>query len=422
MSMTLTEKIIARAAGMAAVKAGAEVFARPDHAFAYDFPGINDKLYEALVQTGGEEKSLPPDQRVMFIDHLTTRSSRRIDAVHDETRSAAKKYGFTLHEDLGIGHQVMLELGYVLPGNLLVHFDSHVATAGAHGALGLGISNNYVTVWVNGGWNMRVPASVKVTLTGAMEARIDARDLLHHMVRTAPIDQAIGAVLELGGPGLASIPVGMRQSFCGMSVFTGAATAICLPDDAATDDLRRRFKRDDIQPLMPDADASYRHEMEVDLGTIEPMIVRPGSARPDHVERVSALAGTAINRAFIGSCVSGRIEDIREAASVLRGRHVKEGVEFLIAPSSAEVARQAAEEGLLAELEAAGATVGAASCDYCFGFAAPLAPGETCISTGTLNISGRMGSAKADIYLASAYSVAAAAVAGEVIDPRQLGA
>lgn len=422
MSKTLAEKIIARAAGLNEVSAGAEVFARPDHAFAYDFPGINDKLYKALEARRGQPFSGPVDQRVMFIDHLTTRSTPRIDAVHEETRRAAKEYGFIVHENLGIGHQVMLELGYVLPGNLLVHFDSHVAGAGAHGALGLGISNNYVSVWVDGGWNMRVPHSVKVTLTGALPSRVDARDLLHHMIRTAPVDHVIGSVLELGGSGLSTIPVGMRQSFCGMSVFTGAATTICVPDQVALDDLRSRFKRDDILPLLPDADATYRHEMEIDLSRIEPMIVRPGSARPDHVEPVGALKRTPINRAFIGSCVSGRIEDIREAAEILEGRRVREGVEFVIAPSSEEVARKATEEGLLAKLEAAGAKIGAASCDYCFGFAAPLAPGDSCISTGTLNISGRMGSAKADIYLASAYSVAAAAIAGEVVDPRELGA
>lgn len=411
MAATLTEKVLARAAGLSSVSAGEPVSARPDHAIAYDFPGFSDRLFDTLEAVGraGVPSAAVLGHRVMFIDHLTTRRSPRIDAVHAQTRAAAARHGFELHEGLGIGHQVACELGLAAPGALIVHFDPHVAAAGAHGALALGIGSRYETIWATGVWHTRVPAAVQVVLQGRLSDPVDARDLAHELVRTLPPGRVAGAVLEFDGPGLRGLSLGQRQTLCAMSVFTGAVTGVCLGgvDDAAA--------------ARADPDARYADRFEVDLARVEPLLVRPGSARPEHTVPVAALRGERITRAYVGSCSSGRIDDLRAVATMLEGRTVAAGVRCVVVPTSEAIRAQAGREGLLARLERAGVEIAEPSCDRCYGFADPLADDDVCLSSGTLNVAGRMGSARARIVLASAATVAASAAAGCVVDPREAG-
>lgn len=413
MGSTLAEKIYARAAGLARAPAGTHVAVRPDHVLGYDFPGYSDRLFDTLARFGMDTparlREAPRESRVMFIDHLTTRRSPRIDAVHAQTRQAASRFGFTLHEGEGIGHLVMCERGLAQPGALLVHFDSHVAAAGAHGALGIGIGESYEVAWVTGWWHTTVPTSVRVDLSGQLPPGVDARDIVHELVRTLPPHHVAGAVLELDGQGLRTLSGGQREVICGLAVFTGALTAVCLGGDSGGgDDAAARA----------DAGAAYGHAHALDLAKLEPLVALPGSSRPDHIVPIGMCQGEPVTRAFVGSCASGRIDDLRSVAAVLRGRRVAPGVRLIVAPSSEAVRRQAVDEGLMACFEAAGAEVGAASCDYCYGFAEPLQDGDACISCGTLNVPGRMGSAAARIFLASPATVAASAVAGRIADPR----
>ena len=410
MAATLTEKVFARAAGLPSVTPGMAVSVRPDHAIAYDFPGYSDRLFESLDALGGSAHTgagpAAGVRRVMFVDHLTTRRSPRIDAIHEQTRAAAVRHGFELHEGLGIGHEVTCELGIARPGALVVHFDAHVAAAGAYGALALGIGNSYETVWATGVWHAKVPPAVRVELRGGLRGGVDARDLVHELVRTLPAYVVAGAVLEIDGPGLRSLSVGQRQTLCAMSVFTGAVTAVCL--GGMHDDPAAR------------ADVGARHAatFDLDLACVEPLVVRPGSARPDHTVPVGAHVGERITRAYVGSCSSGRIDDLRAVASMLDGRTVAEGVRFVVVPTSEAIRRRARDEGLLARLERAGVELGSPSCDHCYGFADPLGDDDVCISSGTLNVAGRMGSARARIFLASPATVAASAAAGRIVDPR----
>lgn len=402
MGSTLTEKIFARTAGLPTVCAGQSVTVRPDHALAYDFPGYSDRLLATLEHFAGSPGS-DPGQRAMFIDHLTTRRSPRIDAIHAQTRDGARRFGYALHEDVGIGHQATCDLGLARPGALLTHFDPHVAAAGAHGALALGVGNSYATIWATGCWRTRVPPAVALTLHGRLPAGVDGRDLLHELVRRFAGSRLAGVVLEIGGAGADGLGREQLQGLCAMAVFTGALSAVYLDPDAA---------------VGPDDDACYAERLQLDLAQIEPLVALPGSARPDHIRPVAEVAGTPITRAFVGSCASGRLQDMRTVAAVLRGRRVAPGVRFILTPTSAPIRAQADAEGLTAALQSAGVEVLASSCDACYGFAHPLAADDRCISSGTLNIAGRMGSADARIHLASPATVAAAAVAGAIADPR----
>jgi 3-isopropylmalate/(R)-2-methylmalate dehydratase large subunit len=204
-----------------------------------------------------------------------------------------------------------------------------------------------------------------------------------------------------------------------MAMFTGAVSAIFNPD-ALSLEYARKVARRDFEPIYSDPDAKYAATYEIDLDTLSPQVVMPGSAKSQNTRPVEELAGISLHRAYIGSCASGRIEEIRAAAEIVKGKKIAPSVQFIVVPTSAQIYAQAEAEGLLAILSEAGAQVARSSCDFCVGYASPLKAGERAISTGVLNIPGRMGSTEAEIYMASAYTVAASALAGHIVDPREV--
>jgi 3-isopropylmalate/(R)-2-methylmalate dehydratase large subunit len=221
--------------------------------------------------------------------------------------------------------------------------------------------------------------------------------------------------MEFTGPGASTLSVDGRAALCGMAMFTGATSAIFNPDELTLEYARKRANRP-FDPVWSDPGAEYSVEREYDLCEIEPQIVIPPS--PRNTRPMEAVKGTKVQQGYIGSCVSGRIEDFRAAAEILEGRMVKKGFRLYVIPSSNEIARRAEAEGLVEIIRRAGGEVHASSCDFCFGHSAALSPGEACISTGVLNIPGRMGSAEANIFMGSAYTVAASAIEGQIADPR----
>ncbi|MFN8204830.1 MAG: aconitase family protein [Solirubrobacteraceae bacterium] len=419
MGMTITEKILARAGGVERVAPGDNMPFRPDYMIAYDFPGYTDVMFRQMRDEFGIESIDDPERYVLFIDHMLSNGSAREDEVHEVTREWARRTGARLHEGMGIGHQVAAELGYARPGTFLIHFDGHISGLGAFGALGWGVRRDLIEAWITGQIYLDVPASSRVCLEGEMARGVDARDLLHHLIATYGADGFVGQVIEYDGPGARAMRLGHRQSLCGMAMFTGAVSSIFNPDDLSLEYTREVTDRP-FELLASDPDAEYVRDVGVDLAALEPQVVLPGSARAAHTQPVGDAAGTRVQRAFIGSCVSGRIEDLRAARDVLRGRRVADGVALHVVPTSDEIRAQAEAEGLLDTLQEAGAHIHRSTCDFCFGYAHPLQPDENCISTGVLNISGRMGSADANIYMGSAYTVAASALAGEIVDPRDL--
>jgi 3-isopropylmalate/(R)-2-methylmalate dehydratase large subunit len=306
-----------------------------------------------------------------------------------------------------------------VPGTFVVHFDAHVSGLGAFGTLGIGLHRQLLEPWVTGAIELAVPETIRVDLHGELAPHVDARDLLHHLIRTYGADGFLGRVVEFGGPGAAALELGDRQAVCGMIMFTGAVSALFEPDERALEYVAS-VARTPYDVVASDPDAHYAERIAVDLSAIEPLVVKPGSTNAEHTRPVVAAVGTKVTRGYIGSCSSGRIEDLRAAAAVLRGKRVSPGFDLTIVPTSVRIREQAEREGLIDVLTAAGARIAGSSCDMCFGYARPLKDGEMCISTGTLNVRGRMGSARAGIFMGSAETVAASALAGEIVDPRTL--
>jgi 3-isopropylmalate/(R)-2-methylmalate dehydratase large subunit len=416
---TATEKILARASGLPSVKAGESVQATPDRIMVYDFPGFVDVLIHQLEDEFGIHQLTTPDRYVVFIDHLVTNGTAEESDLHRVTREWAARTGANLIDNEGIGHHVAAELGYALPGTFVVHFDAHVAGLGAFGTLGIGVHRQILEPWVTETIGLTVPGTVRIDLTGALAPHVDARDLLHTLIWRHGADGFLNHVVEFGGPGASSLGLGERQAVGGMIMFTGAMSALFEADDLVRTYIRS-VSDAPISEAVSDADATYVDRIAVDLSTIEPLVVRPGSTNGAHTDSVTAVAGTQVSKGYIGSCASGRIEDIRAAAGLLAGHRVHPSFALTVVPTSNRIRHQAEREGLIEILERAGATVAGSSCDQCFGYARPLAEGEVCISTGTLNVRGRMGSPRSDIYMASAETVAASAIAGRIADPRQL--
>ena len=419
MGSTITEKILARAGGLETVSAGTNAPFRPEYMFAYDYPGYTDVMFKQMADDFGIDTVKEPERYVLFIDHMTTRNNERELEMHNVTRDWGRRNGVAVHEGLGIGHQVAAELGYALPGSFLIHFDGHVSGLGAFGALGWGVRKDLLEAWVTGAVYLDVPASTRIHLDGSFGTAVDNRDLLHHIIATHGADACAHQVIEYVGPGATAMSIDRRQGLCAMAMFTGAVSSIFNPDEKSLA-YAEKVARKEFEPLYSDPDAVYAADLKVDLDALSPQVVMPGSAKSQNTRPVEDLVGTELQHAYIGSCASGRIEEIRAAAEILRGKKVAPGVRFNVVPTSAKIYQQAQDEGLLDVLAEAGARVAGASCDFCVGYASPLEPGDKCISTGVLNISGRMGSTEAQIYMGSAYTVAASALAGHIVDPREV--
>jgi 3-isopropylmalate/(R)-2-methylmalate dehydratase large subunit len=281
------------------------------------------------------------------------------------------------------------------------------------------VRKDLLEAWVTGAVYLDVPASTQFHLDGRFAPGVDNRDLIHHIIATYGADACAHQVMEYVGPGAEAMSIDRRQGLCAMAMFTGAVSAIFNPDETSLAYVER-VARKPFEPLYSDADAVYAGRHTIDLDALSPQVVLPGSAKSSNTKPIEDVVGTAVQHAYIGSCASGRIEEIRAAAEILKGKKVAPGVTFNVVPTSERIYAQAKEEGLLDILSEAGARVAASSCDFCIGYASPLKDGETCVSTGVLNISGRMGSTGADIYMASAYTVAASALTGRITDPREV--
>jgi len=419
MGSTITEKILARAGGLSEVSPAQNAPFRPDYMIAYDYPGYTDVMFRQMKEDFGIERVKDPERYVLFVDHMTTRNDEKEAAQHKVTREWATQNGVEIHEGVGIGHQVAAELGYAAPGKFLVHFDGHISGLGAFGALGWGVRKDLLEAWVTGAVYLDVPASTRFHLDGSFAVGVDNRDLIHHIIATHGADACAHQVMEYTGPGAESMSIGRRQGLCAMAMFTGAVSAIFNPDELSLE-YSRRVARGDFEPVYSDPDAVYSATHHVDLDALSPQVVMPGSAKSRNTRSIEELVGTKLQHAYIGSCASGRIEEIRAAAEIVKGKKVAPGVVFNVVPTSQQIYAQAEAEGLLATLSEAGARVSGSSCDFCVGYASPLSPGDAAISTGVLNISGRMGSTEAQIYMGSAYTVAASALAGHIVDPREV--
>ena len=416
MGYTLAEKVFARVAGRPGVRAGDEVMAKPDFVVVYDFPGYTDVIFRQMKQDFGIQKIAEPERYAIFIDHMVPVATPAEELLHIQTREWCRDNEVALYERRGIGHQLCAELGYATPGAFVVHFDGHISQLGAFGTLAIGLRRNILEAFVRERVSLKVPETTRINLTGRLQPGVMARDVFHHIVRVLGPSACRFQVMEVGGPALDGISIEGRQVICGLAMFTGAITAVINPD-ALTLGYAMPRARAAIEPVYSDADATYAAVHEIDLTDLEPIIVIPPN--PANTRDLSDHTGLEVQSGYLGSCASGRLEDLRIAAQILKGRRVADGFSLHVIPTSQDIMAQAAAEGLITTLVQAGAFTSSPSCDYCFGRIATMSAGQRAVSTGTLNVAGRMGRPDSEIYLCNAAVVAASAIEGRIADPRK---
>lgn len=414
MGKTVAEKILARASGRSSVSAGEVVWVTPD---LVTTPEVSFAAYVDRIRDVGVTKLADAGKVVVVIDHefpaQTTRGAER----NARVKALAKELSVQrCYEGDGISHPLVVEEGLVSPGMFVLSADTHTTALGGVGALAIPLGYELTMVLALGRTWVKVPESVRIEVTGTLSRGVTSRDVVLAVIRALGSERADYRVLEYAGPGLAGLSIEDRMTICNLTVDIGAKSSIA-PADGRTAEYFAGRGSVPASPVASDPDARYAERLSVDLGRLEPLVAAPPS--PENVQAVSTIGEVPIDHGFIGSCASGTIEHLRAAASILRGRKIHRGVCLLVSPSTRRVYAQAVQEGLVATFLDAGALVSPPTCGPCFGGFAQLAPGETRISTSTRNDPGRMGSKAASIYLGSAMTVAASAVAGRIADPRE---
>ncbi len=415
MGMTIAEKIIARASGNKVVKANDICTVELDLLMSNDgTTHITVDKYNALKHPRIADTS----KLVWIVDHNLPSDSVKTAASHKKMRDFAKEHGITYYEGEGVCHQVMMEK-HVRPGQLIFGADSHTCAYGALGAFGTGVGNtDYLYAMVTGTSWVLVPETLRFNLKGKLPEGIYARDLILTIIGMISANGANYKAMEFGGEGLASIDMAGRISICNLCVEAGAKTALMEVDETTMDYLREHG-REPVECFAPDDDAVYAKVYDIDLSSIKPIVAKPHFV--DNVVPAEEAFGTHIDEAFLGSCNNGRIEDLRIGAEILKGRKVNPDVRFLVVPSSRDVYKQAMREGLLEIFMEAGAIVMNPNCSVCWGACqGVIGEGETLISTGTRNFKGRCGHRESFVYLASAATVTASAIKGEIITADRL--
>jgi homoaconitate hydratase family protein len=413
---------LAKASGKPAVHPGEIIDANVDMIMVHDLTG--PLAVEAFKKIGAQ-KVWNSKKVVVILDHQVPAESVKAAELHKTMRQFAKDQKLRIY-DVGRGgicHQVMPEKGHVAPGTVIVGADSHTCTYGAFGAFATGIgSTEAAAVFATGKIWLKVPDAIKINVNGKFNKYVTAKDLVLNIIGKLGVDGAIYKSAEFTGPTMREMDIAGRMTICNMAVEMGAKNGIIEPDETTSKFLQGRIKTmPDFAALKSDKDAAYERTIEFNVAKLEPQVACPSSV--DNVKPVSEVGNVPIEQAFIGSCTNGRIEDLRLAAQIIRGKKVKDGVRALVIPASVEVYKQALAEGLIEIFTDAGAVVCGSACGPCLGgHIGLLAAGETCVSTSNRNFIGRMGSPQASVYLASPATVAASAVMGKITDPRTMEA
>ncbi len=414
MGLTLTEKILARGAGKKSVIPGEIVNVKVDKLLVNDLLGpIVFSQFESL----GVDKVWDPNRILFGNDHRIPPAQLQFAENLKLSRGYCKKYNISQFAEIGrhgIGHQLMCE-GFVLPGDIALATDSHGTMYGGLGVFSCGItSSDAAVIMATGEIWLRVPASIRINVTGKMQQGVTAKDLILKMMTLAPLDEFIYKAVEIAGETIESMSVSSRLVICNMVAEMGAKNGIIAADDLTVDYYKGQDAKLEIES--PDKDASYEKTYNLDIKDMSPLVACPHAV--NNVKDVKDLAGTKIHQAFLGSCTNGRIEDLKQAVEILKGKKVHPDVRLIVVPASQQVMLEATKLGLIEDLIEAGAAILTPSCAACAGSGpGVIASGEVCISTTNRNFKGRMGSPDSDVYLASAYTVAASAVTGMIEDP-----
>ena len=418
MGKTLAEKILAKCAGQKNVTAGEIIIGKVDCAM------LDDTLGPPYVDAGLKRLGADIWDRskvVLICDHYTPPGSIAQANVVAFNRKWSKEYEIQNYfEECGPCHQILAENGFDLPGTLLVGVDSHTVTAGAFGCFGTGIgSTEMVGVLATGEIWLMVPESMKITWTGQLPRRVMAKDIFLRTIKDVKHAGATYQAMEFCGSTIRALPMDERMCISNMAVEAGAKAGLIACDDVTRQYLQQVGNRKAYEVFESDADAVYSQKLEYQATELIPQLACPHAV--DNVCDVTAVAGIPIQRSYIGSCTGGRMTDLLMAAEILKGKKLTRDCKLLVSPSSKTIWEEAARTGILNILSEAGATILAPTCGACVGYhSGLLADGETCVSTTNRNFKGRMGSRQADIYLASAATAAASALAGKITDPREI--
>ena len=410
MGMTIAEKIIARAAGVESVRPG------DIHTVEVDRLMSNDGTTHLTIDMYNTKLKHPHiadvSKLVWIVDHNVPSDSPKTAASQKKMRDFAKKHGITFYEGQGVCHQIMME-NHVCPGELIFGADSHTCAYGALGAFGTGVGcTDYLYAMVTGKSWVLVPETLRFNLTGKLPEGVYARDLILTIIGKIGANGANYKAMEFAGEGLKTLTMSDRITICNLCVEAGAKTALMEVDDIALDYLHEHG-REPKACFVSDEDAVFAATYDIDLSTITPIVAKPHFV--DNVCPAREAAGIKIDEAFLGSCNNGRIEDLRVGAALLKGRKVHPLVRFLVVPASQAVYKEALKEGLLQIFMESGAIVMNPNCSVCWGSCqGVIGEGETLISTGTRNFKGRAGHRDSFVYLASAATVTASAIKGEI--------
>lgn len=417
---TLAEKIIARASGRGTVAPGDLATVKVDLVMAHDSSG--PRRWRPRLEALGA-RLFDPEKVVIVSDHYVPAVDAASAAILKETRDFARDYGVGKFFDMrGISHVVMPEHGLLKPGMFIAGGDSHSPNGGAFGCFiqGFGATDMTAIAATGATW-IEVPATLKVDWNGRFGAAVSAKDVMLLLCRDLGLENA-GIIVEFGGSTVAAMSMAERMTLCNMCAELGADTGIIAPDETTLAHIRAHGGAVDdaaVRAWQSDEGAEFAGRKAYDAGALEPQIAAPHS--PANSSAVGAFRGVKIGQAYIGACVGAKLEDLEMAARVLAGRKVAPGVRLLVAPASAKTTEAAAKSGVLAALAEAGAVFLPSGCGACAGMGhGLLAEGDVCISTTNRNFRGRMGHNESHVYLGSPYSVAAAAVAGEIVDPREM--
>ncbi|MCU0539668.1 MAG: 3-isopropylmalate dehydratase large subunit [Desulfobacterales bacterium] len=416
MPMTISEKILAARCGRPQVNPGELVEVRLDFAFAND---ITAPLAIRVFREAGGERVFDPERVAMIPDHFVPNKDIPSAMQTREMREFALAQGLPHYFEvgrMGIEHVLLPEQGLVLPGDVIIGADSHTCTYGALGAFATGVgSTDLGAALVTGTTWFRVPESIRFLYHGEPEAWVGGKDLILYTIGRIGVDGARYKAMEFAGPLIERLPMSDRFTISNMAVEAGAKVGIIAPDEVTDAYVRGRARRG-YTFYRSDADAIYEAVHTWDLSGLEPQVACPH--RPDNVRGVSELREVRIDQSVIGSCTNGRLEDLRTAAEILRGRKVAPHVRCIIIPGSPEVFRHALAEGLIQIFVEAEAAVSTPTCGPCLGgYMGILAAGERAVSTTNRNFVGRMGHVASEVYLASPAVAAASAVCGRIAHP-----
>lgn len=418
MGKTMSEKILARAAGLAEASAGDILWVNVDRAMMDDILGPRVEIAEKMLEI--KDQVWDKDRVVVISDHYTPPASIKQAEIVKFTREWAASHGIeNYYEFAGPCHQVMAENGHVRPGSVVLGTDSHTCMGGAMGAFASGVgSTEMLGILLTGKTWLRVPETIRVTWRGSLPAAVMAKDISLKTIGVIGHAGATYRVVEYVGETIESLSLDERMAITNMAVEMGAKAGLMVPDAKVADYLAARGATGGCVFDSSDADATYCATYDFLADDLVPAVACPHEV--DNVTEAVNVKGTRIHQAYIGSCTGGRYSDLEAAARILKGHKVAKGVRLLVSPASQEIWQKADASGILATLAEAGAVILAPTCGVCVGLhSGLLADGEICISSTNRNFIGRMGSKNAGIYLASPMTAAASAITGAITDPRE---